>query len=97
MILGTLIVCIGPVNFLYCKFRHALDQSIASSVFSCKRNKNVTKAMSSQQLITFPKVKAIPDKVRERLELLGMDFSNFDKNKAHRNSKYGCIVTATSV
>ena len=42
---------------------------------------------SSQQLITSPKVKVMAKKVRETLELLGMDFSDFDKYKACRNSK----------
>ena len=41
-----------------------------------------------QQWVT-SKVKAIPEKVRETLELLAMDFSNFDKYKAFRNSKDG--------
>ena len=35
----------------------------------------------------FPKIKAIPEKVKETLEMLGMDFSNLDKYKACKYSK----------
>ena len=42
---------------------------------------------SSQQSITSPKVKTTPEKVRETLEWLGMDFFKFDKYTASRNNK----------
>ena len=42
--------------------------------------------------MTPPKVKATPEKVGETLELLGMDFSNYGKYKAYRNSKGGSMV-----
>ena len=38
-----------------------------------------------------------PEKVREKLETLGMDFSNFNKHKAHWNSKDGSKVATTFV
>ena len=41
----------------------------------------------SQQSITSPKIKATLANVREMLDMLGMDFSKFEKYKAHRNSK----------
>ena len=52
---------------------------------------------SLQQLITFPKVKATPENVKETLEWLGMDFSNFPKFKACRNSEDGNKVATISV
>ena len=47
-------------------------------------NKEVTTMLliSLQQPTVPPKVKAIPENVRENLELLGVDFSEFDKCKA---------------
>ena len=47
-----------------------------------------------QQLITSAKVK---EKVRETLELLGIDFSDFDKYKAYQKSKHGGKISSTSV
>ena len=48
----------------------------------------------SQQLRDSQKVKATAEKVREPLVMLETDFSYFDKNKAHRNSKDGSKVVS---
>ena len=47
--------------------------------------------------ITNLKFVAIPEKVRETLELLGMDFTDFAKYKANRNTKARSKVATTSV
>ena len=52
---------------------------------------------SSQQSVASSKVKVPLEKVKETLELMEMDFSDFDKYKAHRNSKDGGKITSTSV
>ena len=71
-----------------------------STMFGCKKNQKETKEMPpnfSQQLKASPKVKATPEKVRKPSELLGMDFSDFDKYKTCTNSKDIIKVTSTSV
>ena len=52
---------------------------------------------SSQQLIGYLKVKETPGKITETLEMLGMDFSDFDNYKAHRNIKDGGTLAMTFV
>ena len=50
-----------------------------------------------QQLIGYPKVKATPETVRETLEMLGIDFSGFDKCKTCKDSKDRSKIATTSV
>ena len=52
---------------------------------------------SQQQLIGHPKIKATPEKVGEILEMLGMDFYDFDKYKSCRNSKDRSKIASTSL
>ena len=42
---------------------------------------------SLQQSVGYPIIKVTSEKVREALEMLGMDFSDFAKYKACRNSE----------
>ena len=42
---------------------------------------------SPQQSISFPEIMATPEKVRETLEMLGWNFSEFEKYHACRISK----------
>ena len=50
---------------------------------------------SLQQLIGYPKIKTTPDMVGDTLEMLGIDFSHFDKCKTCRNSKDGSKIAMT--
>ena len=50
-----------------------------------------------QPTTTSPKVKGTPEKLRETLELLGMDFSEFNKCKAHWNSKDEKKIATTPI
>ena len=52
---------------------------------------------NSTQQVGSPEVKLTQEKVIETVELLGRNFSNFDKHKAHRNSTDGSKVSTTSV
>ena len=89
-VMETLIIGNGFTDFLYCKCKHTVNCSKTSSISQHKDNLKDTVTMlpsSSQQLITPPKVKVSHEKVGEISELLGIDFCNFDKYKACRNSK----------
>ena len=41
----------------------------------------------SQPILIIHRMKAIPEKVREMHEIMGMDFSEFDRHGTHKNSK----------
>ena len=99
-VLGTLIIIIGITIVLYCKYICISNQSRTSAMFWHKKNQGETETMfpsSSQQSITSSKVKATPEKVREKLELLGMAFCDVVKCKVHRNTKAGSKVTTAYV
>ena len=90
----------GDSSFLYCKYKHNSNYSKTSSMFSCKDNPTETEAIfasSWQQSVSSSKVKATPDKVRETIEMLGMEFSDLGKCKSQRNTKDGSKVATTSV
>ena len=100
MIPEILIIVLGFQFFYISSTNMPQTISKTSSIFWHKGNPKETEVMllgSSHQSRTLPKVKVTHEKVREMLELLGMDFSDFDKDKNHKNSKDGGKVAITSV
>ena len=83
-VLGTLMLGARILIFLYCKHKNAPTCSKSSSLFWQKENTKETKPMFTNQC---PTVKANPEMVKEALEILGIDFGDFDKCKPHRNRR----------
>ena len=91
-VLGTLMIGAGNAIFFYCKYKNTPNPSKALSIFWHNKNTKDIKAMLLgflKQSVGYPNVKATPEKIKETLEMLAMDFSGFDKYKVCRNSKGG--------
>ena len=87
-------------NFPLLQYKHTLNHSKTSSIFWPKENPKETETIltgSMQQLIAFPKIKGNPEKVREPLQMLWMDFSDYVKYKAYTNSKDRSKLATTFV
>ena len=90
-VLGTMVLGARITIFLYCKHKNAPTHSRRTlSILWHKENTNETKPMlsgSPQQSTGYPKIKETIEKAKEALEILGIDFSDFNKCKTCRNSK----------
>ena len=74
----------GITIFFYCKCKIAPTHSKILSIFlHIKNSKEITAMLpgSPQQSIGYPKIKTTPKTVRETLEMLTIDFFEFDKHK----------------
>ena len=97
-VLGALIIGDYSFSLLQILTHFKLFQNL--SIFWHKQNPEETEAMhwgSSQQSIGSPKNKATPEKARETPEMLGMDFSDFNKYEGYRFSYDGSKVATTSL
>ena len=90
----------GITVFFYCKYENTSDCSKTFLYFGIKRTLKKLK-QCSQTLHNnkkgSPKIKESPEKVREMLKMLGMDFSDVAKYKACRNSNDRSKIATTSV
>ena len=102
--LGTFIGATSLVAYCYCKHGQSRNKkpNILSAIW-CKMTSRtrilwlLLPVHLRSLLLPTQKVKATPEKERETLELSGMDFSDFDKYKAHHNNKDTKKTATTSV
>ena len=89
-VLGTLMTGVTITIPFYRKYKNTPNHSKTSSIFWHKENPKEPKSMlsgSPQHSIGYQRIKVTPEKVRETLEMLELDFFDFHMYKAYRNSK----------
>ena len=87
-------------SFLLCICKNAPSCSKTFSKFWNKENPKEAREMLSGfplQAVGYPNIKATSETVKETLEMLGINLSNFDKHRTHRNGKDGSKIATTSV
>ena len=92
-VLGTFTSVIGLTIYCYCKNTLASNKPRIFSTVCQKKNAKNTKESKvmlsslSQFILLYSRVKTTPEKLRERLKFMGMDFSELDIHISCLNRK----------